>query len=102
QLALWHKALKNQWSANDLDWQKPVRMTAAARKTLARILTPILMGEQSALYSVSSLIDLEKELREMGADHEEIVDRLDRETRAHLDRVKKGGAALVFEPEATA
>ncbi|MBI4613394.1 MAG: hypothetical protein HY720_07255, partial [Planctomycetes bacterium] len=58
QLALWHKALKNQWSANDLDWKKPVRMTAPARKTLARILTPVLIGEQSALYSVSSLIPI--------------------------------------------
>lgn len=56
QMGLWHKALKSQWSATDLSWEKPVRMTEHARDVLGRILTPILMGEQAALYSVSSLI----------------------------------------------
>ncbi len=57
QLQLWHKALRAQWSAEDLDWDRPQRITQGHLKDqLARVLTPVLMGEQSALYSVSSLI----------------------------------------------
>lgn len=58
QMKIWHKALRSQWSAEDLDWDRPQsRLTKRSMKDqLARILTPILMGEQAALYSVSSLI----------------------------------------------
>jgi hypothetical protein len=57
QLKLWHKALRSQWSATDLDWERPHRITSRKFKDeLGRVLTPILMGEQSALYSVSGLI----------------------------------------------
>ena len=59
QMQLWHKALRDQWSAEDLDWQQPRRVTkGSSLDTLARVLTPVLMGEQSALYSVSSLIPI--------------------------------------------
>ncbi len=58
-MAIWHKALKSQWSAEDLDWTKPVGIRKARLKDqMARVLTPILMGEQSALYSVTSLIPI--------------------------------------------
>ncbi|HKI87260.1 MAG TPA: ferritin-like domain-containing protein, partial [Thermoanaerobaculia bacterium] len=58
QIKIWHKALRSQWSAADLNWEAPaVRLGQRhLRDKLARILTPILMGEQSALYSVSGLI----------------------------------------------
>jgi hypothetical protein len=56
-LAIWHKALRSQWSAEDINWDRPQRITKGPLKDqMARILTPILMGEQAALYSVSSLI----------------------------------------------
>lgn len=56
-LAIWQKALRSQWSAEDLNWGAPQRITSDKLKDqLARLLTPILMGEQSALYSVSGLI----------------------------------------------
>ena len=56
---IWHKALRSQWSAEDLNWGVPQRITKDALKDqLARVLTPILMGEQSALYSVSGLIPM--------------------------------------------
>jgi hypothetical protein len=59
QMKIWHKALRSQWSAEDLDWDKPQRMLSGkTRDGLARILTPVLMGEQSALYSVSMLIPI--------------------------------------------
>lgn len=56
-MKIWHKALRSQWSAADLDWQAPRRIQSGRFKDqLARVLTPILMGEQAALYSVSGLI----------------------------------------------
>jgi CRP-like cAMP-binding protein len=59
QLALWHKALRAQWSAEDMNWGAPQRITKDHLKDqLGRVLTPVLMGEQSALYSVSTLIPI--------------------------------------------
>lgn len=59
QLGLWHKALRSQWSAEDMNWSAPQRMTNKRLKDgLARVLTPVLMGEQAALYSVSALIPI--------------------------------------------
>lgn len=56
-MKIWHNALRAQWSAEDLDWSAPQRITTDELKDqMARILTPILMGEQAALYSVSGLI----------------------------------------------
>ena len=56
-MKIWHKALRSQWSAADLDWKAPQRITKPRLKDqMARVLTPILMGEQAALYSVSGLI----------------------------------------------
>jgi hypothetical protein len=56
-MSLWHKALRSQWSAEDIKWDRPHRITEGRLKDqLARVLTPILMGEQAALYSVSGLI----------------------------------------------
>ncbi len=57
QLKLWHKALRSQWSAEDIRWEQPLRLRSErTREGLARALTPVLMGEQSALYSVSAQI----------------------------------------------
>lgn len=56
-MKIWHKALRSQWSAADLNWDAPQQVIKPKLKDqLARILTPILMGEQAALYSVSGLI----------------------------------------------
>jgi hypothetical protein len=56
-MSLWHKALRAQWSAEDINWSTPLRtLSDKTKEGLARVLTPILMGEQSALYSVSGLI----------------------------------------------
>lgn len=58
-MALWQKALRQQWSAEDLDWSRPQVITSPRLKDqMARVLTPVLMGEQAALYSVSGLIPI--------------------------------------------
>jgi len=59
QMQIWQKALRAQWSAEDLNWSRPQSIHKASLKDhLARILTPVLMGEQAALYSVSGLIPI--------------------------------------------
>lgn len=59
QMKIWHKALRSQWSAADLDWSTPHRIQSRKFKDqLGRVLTPVLMGEQAALYSVSGLIPI--------------------------------------------
>jgi len=57
QMRLWHQGIRKQWSAADLDWNAPRRIVSdKLRDQLGRVLTPVLTGEQSALYSVSGLI----------------------------------------------
>jgi len=57
QMRLWYQALRSQWSAADLDWKAPRRILSdKLLDQLGRALTPVLTGEQSALYSVSGLI----------------------------------------------
>jgi hypothetical protein len=57
QMRLWHQGIRKQWSAEDLDWKTPRRIGGEKiRDQLGRVLTPVLTGEQSALYSVSGLI----------------------------------------------
>lgn len=59
QMALFHKALRSQWSAEDVDWGVPHRLRKPMLKDqLARVLTPLLMGEQSAFYSLSTIIPI--------------------------------------------
>lgn len=57
QMRLWQQGLRKQWSAEDLNWNAPRRLKGEKiRDQLGRVLTPVLTGEQSALYSVSGLI----------------------------------------------
>ncbi|MDA8016825.1 MAG: ferritin-like domain-containing protein [Thermoanaerobaculia bacterium] len=56
-MKIWHKALHSQWSASDLPWKKPLGIRSPKLlDQMGRLLTPVLMGEQAALYSVSGLI----------------------------------------------
>lgn len=66
QMKIWHKALRSQWSATDLDWDVPQRILRSDLKDkLGRLLTPVLMGEQAALYSVSGLIPILGQMAEV-------------------------------------
>ena len=58
-LSVWHKAIRGQWSPEEIHWKNPSRLSRDDLKDrLARILTPVLMGEQAALYSVTSMIQI--------------------------------------------
>ena len=66
QMALWHKALKVTWSPKDIDFSAPGAAGALGvaggagpqkwKDHLARALSPILMGEQAGLYSITNII----------------------------------------------
>jgi len=58
-LGLWHKALRARWSPEDVDLTSAAcRLGDATRDALARILSPVLMGEQAGLYSITTMIQI--------------------------------------------
>jgi hypothetical protein len=58
-LGLFHRAARGQWGADEIDWDAAPRISKKhLRVQLARTLTPLLMGEQSAFYSLSTIIPI--------------------------------------------
>lgn len=55
-LSLFHKGVKGQWAADTFDWTKPVGMDKFERTSLARLLTPVYVGEETALAGASAVI----------------------------------------------
>lgn len=52
-IRLFHKGVKAQWSAADVDWNDPIQFSQAQSQALARMLTPVYLGEQSAMIGAS-------------------------------------------------
>ena len=58
-LALWRKALRARWSPEDIDLERGgLALGADTRDALTRILTPVLMGEQAGLYSITTMVQI--------------------------------------------
>ena len=55
-LNLFHKGAKVQWTSGDLDWAPPLRLTDRQREALARLLTPVYFGEQTAMLGASAIL----------------------------------------------
>jgi len=55
-LNLFHKGAKVQWTAADLDWTPPMRLSDRQREALARLLTPIYFGEGTAMLGAASIL----------------------------------------------
>jgi hypothetical protein len=55
-LNLFHKGAQAQWTSRDLDWSTPMRLTDRQRLALARLLTPVYFGEQTAMAGASSFL----------------------------------------------
>jgi hypothetical protein len=53
---LFHKGAKAQWTSRDLDWAPTLRLDARQREALARLLTPVYFGEQTAMAGASSIL----------------------------------------------
>jgi hypothetical protein len=59
QLGLWHKGLRCDYTAEDIDWDQSGRIRSDELKDrLARALSPVVMGEQAGLYSITRIIGL--------------------------------------------
>ncbi|MBX6350572.1 MAG: long-chain fatty aldehyde decarbonylase, partial [Clostridia bacterium] len=55
-VGLYHKARRSQWTSADIDWTAPVRLDARQKVALARVLTPVYLGEQAAMLGAASVI----------------------------------------------
>jgi hypothetical protein len=55
-LNLFYKGARVQWTSRDLDWGTPPRLSARQRVALARMLTPVYFGEQTAMAGASSIL----------------------------------------------
>jgi len=55
-LNLFHKAAKIQWTSRDLDWGQSLQMTRRQNQALARMLTPVYLGEQTAMVGAAHVL----------------------------------------------
>jgi hypothetical protein len=55
-LNLFHKGAQAQWTSRSLDWSTPVKLSERQKLALARLLTPVYFGEQTAMAGASSIL----------------------------------------------
>jgi hypothetical protein len=55
-LKLFYKGARAQWTSRDLEWSTETRLTDRQRLSLARLLTPVYFGEQTAMAGASSIL----------------------------------------------
>jgi len=53
---LFRKGVEGQWSAAQLEWERPLLLDVSEQQALAHVLTPIYLGEQTAMLGASSVI----------------------------------------------
>jgi hypothetical protein len=55
-LNLFYKGARAQWTSRDLDWSTETRLSDRQRLSLARLLTPVYFGEQTAMAGAGSIL----------------------------------------------
>jgi hypothetical protein len=55
-LRLFHKGAAATWTSRDLEWDRPAALDARQRRALARLLTPVYLGEQTAMAGASAVL----------------------------------------------
>lgn len=55
-IRLFHKGVKAQWTVSDVEWEQPLMMTDDQSRALAHMLTPVYLGEQSAMIGASVVL----------------------------------------------
>jgi para-aminobenzoate N-oxygenase AurF len=55
-LNLFHKGAQAQWTSRSVDWSTPLLLSDRQRLALARLLTPVYFGEQTAMAGASSIL----------------------------------------------
>lgn len=53
---LYRKGVEGQWSAAQLDWEYPLGLDRQEQQALGHVLTPVYLGEQTAMVGASSVI----------------------------------------------
>ena len=53
---LFHKGVEGQWSAAEINWERPLQLDRQERQALAQVLTPVYLGEQTAMIGASAVI----------------------------------------------
>jgi hypothetical protein len=66
-LNLFHKGAKAQWTSRDLDYVPPLQLSSQQRAALARLLTPVYFGEQTAMAGASAILPQLMRARETSA-----------------------------------
>jgi hypothetical protein len=54
-LNLFHKGAKNVWTSHD-DWDEDIRLDQRQQHALARVLSPVYLGEQSAMLGAAAIL----------------------------------------------
>lgn len=55
-IRLFHKGVKAQWTVEDVEWEQPLMMGDGQARALAHMLTPVYLGEQSAMIGASVVL----------------------------------------------
>lgn len=55
-IRLFHKGAKSQWTADDVEWDIPLQFSTEQGRALAHMLTPVYLGEQSAMIGASAAL----------------------------------------------
>ncbi|MDA8345527.1 MAG: hypothetical protein M0Z66_08585 [Thermaerobacter sp.] len=55
-LRLYHKGAHVGWTSDDIDWQAPVELSDRESEALARVLSPVYLGEQSAMLGAANVL----------------------------------------------
>lgn len=55
-MELFRKGVEGQWSAAQIDWERPILLDSHERQALAHVLTGVYLGEQTAMIGASSVI----------------------------------------------
>lgn len=55
-MELFRKGVEGQWSASVIDWEHPLGLSQAEQHAFAHVLTPVYLGEQTAMVGASSVI----------------------------------------------
>ena len=55
-MELFRKGVEGQWSAALIDWERPLVLDRHEQRALAHVLTPVYLGEQTAMVGASSVI----------------------------------------------
>jgi hypothetical protein len=66
-LHLFHKGARAQWTSRDLDYASPLQLDTPQRAALARLLTPVYFGEQTAMAGASGILPQLMRARETSA-----------------------------------